>query len=190
MSNIRFAEWILSLVSAPDRAVSTAGDLAEGMATYGAVWFWSAVARTAASHVWRGVAEMSGRVARAAFVGGFLAVAAGFLWAYLSGSVFWYMAGAHIHHSVLWAIVLNMPSLITALVIGRIMARWAVDREVAACLVYIILMPALDLIVDPPQGFGVLGVVVVFLQTAALQIPALAGALWERRRRLQRWQIG
>jgi len=62
-----------------------------------------------------------------------------------------------------------------------VLARLAVDREMAACVVYMVLMPILSLITDPPEGFGVWGVAGVFLATMAWQIPALAGALWVRR---------
>jgi hypothetical protein len=65
-----------------------------------------------------------------------------------------------------------------------VLAHWAVDRELAACFVYVIVTPACALIVDPPEGVGVLTVIAVFLGTAALQTPALAGAVWGRRRRM------
>ncbi len=55
MHNINIAEWILALVTTRDRAASTVGDLAEGAATRGAVWFWSGVLRTAASLLWRDI---------------------------------------------------------------------------------------------------------------------------------------
>ena len=49
------AEWILSLVTAPDRAAATVGDLMEEGSAHGVGWFWSNVLRTASGHVWRGV---------------------------------------------------------------------------------------------------------------------------------------
>jgi hypothetical protein len=51
------AEWILALVTSRDRAASPVGDLTEEAATRGVIWFWSGVLRTAASLLWRDVAE-------------------------------------------------------------------------------------------------------------------------------------
>jgi len=52
MRNAAAAEWILSLVSAPDRAASTVGDLVEEASARGTLWFWSSVLQTAGSHLW------------------------------------------------------------------------------------------------------------------------------------------
>ena len=90
MRSIRLAEWILSLVTAPVRAASTAGDLVEERSTRGPIWFWNSVLRTVASHVWRGIAEAPARVAGVAFLGAVIEVAAGFLWAFLSGIMFFF----------------------------------------------------------------------------------------------------
>lgn len=192
MRSVRLAEWILGLVTAQDRASSTAGDLAEERAGRGPIWFWCAVLRTVASHVWRGISERPVRVAGLAFLGAVFEVTVEFLWAGLSGVLFFFAArwGAHPTQwqSPLWTIVFAIPSLITSLIIGRMLARWAVDREIAACLVYVILTPTCALIIDPPEGLGVLTVVAVFLGTAALQTPAMAGAVWGRHRRLHALQ--
>ena len=189
MRSICLAEWMLSLVTAPDRATSTAGDLAEERATRGPLWFWDAILRTVASHVWRGIAERPARVPGLALLGAVFEVMVEFLWAGLSGVMFFFAAwwGAHPSQwrSPVWTIAFAIPSLITSLIIGRMLARWAVDREVATCLVYVILTPTCYLIIDPPEGLGVLSVVAVFLSTAALQTPALVGAVWGRRRRLR-----
>jgi hypothetical protein len=53
MRSASAAEWVLSLVTSPDRVASTVGDLVEEASTRGAFWFWSSVLRTACSHVWR-----------------------------------------------------------------------------------------------------------------------------------------
>lgn len=52
MHSAAIAEWVLSLVAAPDRAASTVGDLVEEVASRGIFWFWSNVLRTAGSHLW------------------------------------------------------------------------------------------------------------------------------------------
>src|ERR1035437_2113127 len=62
MHSVHIAEWILALVTTRDRAASTVGDLTEGAATRGVVWFWCGVLRTAASLLWRDVAEHPARV--------------------------------------------------------------------------------------------------------------------------------
>jgi hypothetical protein len=51
----RIAEWILSLVSAPDRAASTVGDLLEDAVTRGWFWFWMCIARTTVSFLGQGL---------------------------------------------------------------------------------------------------------------------------------------
>ena len=188
MHSIRLAEWILGIVTAPERAASTAGDLAERRITRGCLWFWHAAFRTVASLAWSGIVARPGHVAGLAFLGAIFALVAGFLYAFFSGLMFWYTDWYGLH--IQWqppfgAIMFNMPLLITSLFVGRMLARWAIDREVAACLVYIFLMPALSLLTDPPEGFGVWGVIAIFLQSAALQIPALAGGIWGRRRRVR-----
>jgi hypothetical protein len=63
------AEWILTLVTTPDRASSTVGDLLEEGSSRGACWFWSSVLRTAASLVWRDLCDAWGRMIWLAFSG-------------------------------------------------------------------------------------------------------------------------
>ena len=184
MRNIRLAEWILGLVIASDRAASTAGDLAEEKAIRGPVWFWCAVLRTAASHVCRGVAETPTRVVGLAFLGAVFGLMLEFLFAWESGAVFFWMSLHRIHWNLFWMVLLETPSLIASFLIGRILARWAVNREVAVGLVYVILAPACGLFIDPPAGVSVFAAAGVVLGGAALQTPALAGAIWGRRRRL------
>src|SRR5580658_6555833 len=53
MRKTRIAEWVLSLVTSPERAASTIGDLMEDGVTRGALWFWTGVGRTALSTLWR-----------------------------------------------------------------------------------------------------------------------------------------
>jgi hypothetical protein len=53
MRKTQIAEWILSLVTSPERAASTIGDLMEDGATRNALWFWMCVGRTALSSLWR-----------------------------------------------------------------------------------------------------------------------------------------
>jgi hypothetical protein len=186
MRNIRLAEWILSLVTTPERASSTAGDLVEEGAVRGRVWFWHAVLRTVASHVWRGVTDAPGRVLGVAFAGAILNGAAGFLLAGLFGVVFFVVSffalGAHLNDTFL-GILVAILFLIISFLTGRVLARWAVGRELAACLAYVIVASACNLFDDSRTNAGVLTVIAVFLGNMAMQTPALAGAIWGRRRR-------
>src|SRR6188472_1824938 len=52
MHSPQIAEWILRLVTAPDRAATVVGDLIEESEHRGTIWFWWNVVLTAAAHVW------------------------------------------------------------------------------------------------------------------------------------------
>jgi hypothetical protein len=71
MRDDRFAESILGLVAAPDRAAAAIGDLMEELPRYGRIWFWRATLRTAAGCVWSDVTSLPIRMAWAAFIGWF-----------------------------------------------------------------------------------------------------------------------
>ena len=88
MHNVNIAEWILALVTTRDRAASTVGDLAEGAATRGAVWFWSGVLRTAASLLWRDIVEQSARFTGLALIGLTVYIGIDLIFAGLSGAAF------------------------------------------------------------------------------------------------------
>ncbi len=60
MRSARVAEWILSQVLPPDRAVSTVGDWMEDAGERGPVWFWSCVFRTVFSRIWSDFVESPG----------------------------------------------------------------------------------------------------------------------------------
>jgi len=184
MRDIRIAEWILSLVTAPERAAATAGDWAEQSVTRGRVWLWCSLSRTVALLVWRAIAEMPAGLIGLIFLGAAIEVAVEFLFAALSGLIFIFVSWLHLTAAP-WSIVLSAQPLITSLIIGRILARRAVGRELAAGLVYFVLAPIVNIISDPPEGLSMLAVVVLLLADAATQAPALAGAVWGRRRRLR-----
>jgi hypothetical protein len=69
MRNARLAEWILSLVTTPERASATVGDLLEDRVAAGALRFWTAVVLTSLSLLWRDVAESPLRMLRLAALG-------------------------------------------------------------------------------------------------------------------------
>ncbi len=62
MRSARFAEWVLRLVTTPERAASIAGDLLEESDGRGWHWFWAAVLNTAVSHVWSDMRSARGRM--------------------------------------------------------------------------------------------------------------------------------
>jgi len=69
MRNTHLAEWVLSLVTSRERAVSTVGDLLEEAETRGALWFWASVGWTAWSLAWRDLASSPLRMAGLAILG-------------------------------------------------------------------------------------------------------------------------
>jgi hypothetical protein len=199
MLNIHIAEWILHLVTSRDRATSTVGDLVEQAATRGVFWFWSGVLRTAASLLWRDVAENPARVTGVACIGLAVDVAASLLFAGLTGIAFFFavysghneaLSHALKHPSQLssiwWTIGLDAPPLVLLLLIGRMLARWAPGRELGACLVYAIIGSIFYLVTDliNTGGLGSSAVLWIFLGDAAQRALVLAGAMWGRHKSL------
>lgn len=181
MHSVNFAEWILALVTTRDRAASTVGDLTEGAASRSVVWFWSGVLRTAASLLWRGVAEHPARVMGLAFLG--LVVNVGIDWVFtaLSGVAFFFAAMASGHplqlDSIGWNLWFNVPVLVSSLLVGRMLARWAPGRELATCVVYALFASIYN--VAP-----MLGADGAFSELLCILIVP-AGAVWGRGRRLR-----
>jgi hypothetical protein len=180
MRSAHIAEWILRLVTTRGRAASTVGDLTERAATRGAAWFWSGVLRTAASLVWREVAEHPARVTGLALVGMTIHFAIDFLFAGLSGVAFFvaaYRSGNHLQlDSLGWRIWFFLPVLIGSLLIGRMLARWARGRELACCAVYAVLVLVYNVIPTLGDDSGLFAVLWVLI------VPA--GVVWGRSRRL------
>jgi hypothetical protein len=185
MPSIHIAEWVLRLVTSRGRAASTAGDLIEEAATRSVVWFWSGVLRTAASLLWREVAENPARITSVALMGLAVDVVASLLLAFLSGIAFFTAAwsGHQIQlSSIWWRIGLDAPPLVISLLVGRMLARWAPGRELAACLGYAILGSIFSFVMMfvSPGGIGFSTLLWVFLGDAAQRTPVLAGAVWGR----------
>jgi hypothetical protein len=178
MPDIHSVESILALVTNRDQAAAIAGDLAERGETRNAIRCWFAVLRIATSLLWRSIAEAPMRVTRIALLGAAADVAAGFFFAFLSGFIFF--AASSLAKSVV-----AVPPLVTSLVVGRILARRAVDREIAASAIYVLLAPLIGTMVDPPQGLSAVAIADLFLLETALRLPAVAGAVLVRRRRLR-----
>jgi len=182
MRSIQVAESILALVTSRDCAAATAGDLAEVATARGAVWFWFSLLRTAASLLWRDAAEKPARPAVLAFAGLAVLVAVDYLCAYLDGAAFFvvaYRTGRPFKlDSIGWMIWLNAPLLLTSLGIGRMLARWAPGRELAACLMYAILLSIYNLVPIPIFDGG------IAVSASLSMLIVLAGAAWGRQRRV------
>ncbi len=179
MRSIHLAEWILSLVTTRDRAASTVGDLAEAASIHGVAGFWSRVLRTTASLLWRNVAENPVRITGLALLGIALYIGIDMFFAGLSGVAFFvaaYRSGNHQDlNSIGWKIWFTAPVLISSLLIGRILARWAPGRELAACLIYAILVSIYNLVPMLGDNGGFSNLLCILI------VPA--GAAWERYRR-------
>src|ERR1700730_19215868 len=199
MRSLHIAEWILALVTSRDRAASTVGDLQEAATTRGGCWFWSGVFRTAASLLWRDVAEHSARMTGLAVGGLAVEIGLGLLVLALAGvagsvaGILGDWSGPPVT-SVGWRLVLKLvvdvPMWATPFVIGRILARWAPGRELAACLAYTILGSTFNIVImivfPGSDGLSFSGLFGGILSDAAQQSPLLAaGAVWGRRSRRQ-----
>lgn len=69
MHKDRIAEWILRLVTTPERAATTAGDLMESSGHHGSLWFWSSILRTAVAMLWHAFAAHPARLLKVGFLG-------------------------------------------------------------------------------------------------------------------------
>jgi hypothetical protein len=103
------------------------------------------------------------------------------IFAGLSGVAFFgtAMASGHPLHleSIGWRLWFTAPVLVSSLFVGRMLARWAPGRELAACVVYAILASIYNLL--PMMGDN--GALAALL--CILIVPA--GAAWGRYRRLR-----
>jgi hypothetical protein len=180
MHSAHIAEWMLALVTTRDRAASTVGDLTEQAATRGVVWFWLSVFRTTASFLWRGVAERPARLTGLALLGIAVYVGIDLLFAGLDGVAFFiaaYRSGSHVQvGSVGWKIWFAAPVLVSSLLIGQMLARWAPGRELAACVVYAVLVTIYNLAPMLGDNGGVTALMCILI------VPV--GAAWGRYRRL------
>lgn len=154
----------------------------EEAATRGAVWFWSGVIRTAASLLWRDLAEQPVRATGLAFLGLAVYIGIDLAFAGLSGVAFFAaaMASGHPLHldSIGWKLWFTAPVLVSSLLIGRMLAHWAPRRELAACVVYAILASIYNLV-------PMLGDNGAFSALLCIILIVASGAAWGRHRRLR-----
>ena len=192
MRNAQIAEWILSLVTTPERAASTVGDLMESAPSRGR--FWLGVLRTGVSLLWREVAvdpaRMIGLAVRGTLLEIVMFMAFVILAAFLGGIVgaVWYAAGiAGASHPITmaigWVLAGAIGCVLIPFQIGRWLARRAPGRELAPGLAQSILSAVFTLMA---AGFVGTNVFETVLSVMLGPIPMFAGAVWVRRKRLSR----
>jgi hypothetical protein len=201
----RLAESLLSIVTPPDRAAATVGDLLEVSAGAPSVTFWMAIARTFAALVWRDLNAARLAMAGSAAVGwlGFMLLA--LFWALLVQGiviVIWVLAYVAAHHTgtelildVLrlrfdWApppsILTNGAQLLAIVVVaplqtGRLITQCWRERAVAFTVMQTLIW--VPLVVGVP--FVAYGVAVTIWILPGIQAFTLLGVVRERRRMLR-----
>ena len=180
MHSARIAEWILALVTTRDRATCIVGDLTEGATTPGAITFWPSVLRTAASLLWREIAEHPAHITGLALLGITVYIVIDLLFAGLDGVAFFIVAsrsGNHFHlDSLAWKIWFTVPVVLSSLLVGRMLARWAQGREMAVYVVYAVCVSIYNLLPALGNNGALVTVFCIFI------VPI--GAAWGRYRRL------
>lgn len=187
MHNLQMAEWILNLVTTPDRAASTVGDLAENSRR-----FWADVLRTAGSMVWSDVVRDRKQMMFLALRGFAFEIGVGILLVLALGIAFGLVvaicifAGWQPPHfnpdSIGW---MAMP-IVFPLLTGRMLARWAPGREIAAGLAFLILNLSLAVVIGIGARlyFGGGDSPAQALLSFAGYLLILVGAAWGRQCRL------
>jgi hypothetical protein len=188
------AEWILSLVTAPDRAAATVGDLMEEGSAHGVGWFWSNVLRTASGHVWRDVSDSPLRVLGFAFAGLLAHIVLCLLYEFLVNNTWNRLAG----HSGWWG---YQPAIYTAgiyaltvlkFTIAGFLTGWLVaarSESLAAVFAAVALIAVCfaetlyRVATHPAPGFGL----AVF---SAMEMCVVVGAIFFRRRTARRQPSG
>lgn len=197
----RIAEWVLTLVTAPDRAASAVGDLMEDAVARGRLWFWVHVARTALTLLWRGLTVapvgMTGYAVIAWFVYMLMVAILSF-----GGSVLvtllWGMGYFLTHHTGLellanllrvrfdWPplptefadwVELLVIGIVAPVQVGRFTARCWPGREAAAWVVMSLLWPFMVIYIPCVGMFHRASLPMV----PVIQTFVLVGMLWERR---------
>ena len=121
MHNAKAAEWILSLVTAPDRAAATVGDLIESRA--GALRFWSAIG-----------AQFLQQTAMPAVV----AFMAQFFLLFWVGFAVTLAVFRHLPHTILLRSAVDLTLLATQLSVGYGIARYGKTRALGICVIVVL----------------------------------------------------
>lgn len=184
------AQWILSLVTSHDRAAATIGDLVEEGASPPA--FWGSIVWTVLSLVWSELSsaplEMFGLAVYGFVIAIVLAASQGVVVATLVAYVFPVAMPALSVNGVIGTSLI--VGWVGSFISGILVARRAIDREVAACCAVIILESLVNAAMwgvlpaaPSERWYGTtLGSALIFLVGELL---LLAGAARVRRRRFQ-----
>jgi hypothetical protein len=183
------AEWILSLVVAPDRATSTAGDLVEEASSRGTLWFWFNVLRTASSHLWHDLSASPWRMLGRGLWG----VAATWVLSVMFGLLISMWRSALFESVPTWENPLILVLMCTAwpLLVGWEVGRRSDGRELPAAFAVATLFAAIYVVNQyrsSMQGrqFGITGSDMhqyAFAIYCAQALFVIAGAILFRRRR-------
>ncbi len=159
MHKDRIAEWILELVTTPDRATSTVGDLMETGGDHGSVWFWSRVLQTAGAMLWQSFTGEPWKVLKIGFLGSLgtyvlasLAELAGMggvvaAWAWIRG-IFRPLEQPELEpllHGWIFYFATFSPTVLVMFLAGRWAARKAPGNELNASLMLIALLVAISI---------------------------------------------
>jgi hypothetical protein len=169
MHNARLAEWILSLVTTPERASATVGDLLEDRVHTNALRFWSAVLITTLSLLWQDVTASPLRMARLAALGLLLqlllsvGVALGY-WVLYGIVKFAWSTIVSFGIGTAWSGRLGFGgialiavcgwvlTMLSQFQVGRVLAKRSPGRELAPCIATTLLALALPLLIVVLSG--------------------------------------
>jgi hypothetical protein len=146
MYRAKVAEWLLSLTTSPERAASTAGDLAQESATRGTFWFWRSLVGIAGSLVLREWAtrplRMTGLALAASLINTVLFV---FSFAAIVVVIEIALGGTRLL-GLDWNVDIYIASwwtkasvALSQILIGRWLARRSPGKELPACLAFVLL---------------------------------------------------
>src|SRR5262245_16217603 len=206
MRNARLAQWLLSLVTTPDRAASTVGDLLEDRATSGPIRFWASVLFTVLALLWRDLAASPRRMAGLALYGVVLQFLFIFLFAmvvFIGMLIAFAATGAKGSGPITDLPTFASPTVIALFIVaaqfkvGRVLAKRSPGTELAACIATTVLGYAIPIAIaialralatqPTVQSFTVFSTG-TFVETVMYQIlplfALLAGAARVRRQRL------
>jgi hypothetical protein len=142
MRNARLAEGILSLVTTPERASATVGDLLEDRAAAGALRFWSAVVITTLSLLWQDVAASPLRMVRLAALGLLLQ------WLMSVGiAIGYWLFYAVFTHTWPTLVATGVLMLLAQFEVGRVLAKRSPGRELAPSVATTLLAVALPFLI-------------------------------------------
>lgn len=148
MRNANTAEWILRLVTTPERAACTTGDLLEEAAGRSAFWFWWGAVRIASRQVWGDLCAHRGQMAWLAFssllAGWLLGAVLGMMVIPLWTALAPYNIAPNATYVPPWGHYCLLASLVTVvpLVVGWDVASRSEGRELPAAFAVTILLAA------------------------------------------------